>query len=68
MVKKRLTLLFITSSHVKGTREEWSHVFLMFGGLYSLACIIFVTTGSAELQSWGKVKKKDENKDEKHQV
>ena len=53
---------------VQGTREEWSHVFLMFGGLYTLACVIFVITGSAELQSWGKVKKKDENKEEKHQV
>jgi hypothetical protein len=29
----------------------------MFGGLYTLACIIFVTTASAELQSWGKVTK-----------
>jgi MFS transporter, ACS family, solute carrier family 17 (sodium-dependent inorganic phosphate cotransporter), member 5 len=28
----------------------------MFGGLYSVACLIFLLTGSSELQSWGKAK------------
>ena len=35
----------------------------MFGGLYSVACLIYLVTGSAELQSWGKasdITKKDE--------
>nr|CAH0105935.1 unnamed protein product [Daphnia galeata] len=39
-----------------GTSQEWSYVFLMFGGLYSVACLIFLLTGSSELQSWGKAK------------
>ncbi|EFX89865.1 hypothetical protein DAPPUDRAFT_309475 [Daphnia pulex] len=40
----------------EGTSQEWSYVFLMFGGLYSVACLIFLLTGSSELQSWGKAK------------
>jgi ACS family sodium-dependent inorganic phosphate cotransporter/ACS family sodium-dependent inorganic phosphate cotransporter-like MFS transporter 1/2/3/4 len=28
----------------------------MFGGLYSVACLIFLLTGSSELQSWGNAK------------
>ena len=36
----------------QGSREEWSHVFLMFGGLFSAAALIFVLTGSAARQKW----------------
>lgn len=46
-------LLFI---FVQGIADEWSNVFLLFGGLYALAGIVFLLTGSAELQSWGKAK------------
>ena len=38
--------------YFQGSREEWSHVFLMFGGLFSAAALIFVLTGSAARQKW----------------
>ncbi len=39
-----------------GSREEWSYVFIMFGGLYILAFLIYLVMGNSELQSWGKAK------------
>jgi ACS family sodium-dependent inorganic phosphate cotransporter/ACS family sodium-dependent inorganic phosphate cotransporter-like MFS transporter 1/2/3/4 len=54
--------------HLQGTQEEWSHVFLLFGGLYAFAMIIFVISGSAELLSWGKAKETSRDVDEEKQL
>jgi len=43
-------------SEFQGTQEEWSHVYIMFGGLYFTAGILWILTGTSELQSWGKMK------------
>lgn len=55
------------NSYLQGTSEEWSHVFMMFGGLYMAAFLVFTLAGSSELQSWGKVvsEKKEEEETDK---
>uniref|UniRef100_A0A0P5XE04 Sialin n=1 Tax=Daphnia magna TaxID=35525 RepID=A0A0P5XE04_9CRUS len=46
----------ISNMTPEGTPEQWSYVFIMFGGLYTAACLIFLIFGNSELQSWGKAK------------
>lgn len=35
-----------------GSQTEWSHVFQLFGGLFTAACLLFAILGSADVQTW----------------
>jgi len=39
------------------SEEEWSHVFIMFGGVFAMAGLVFTVTGSAKHQRWAKANK-----------
>ncbi|XP_045027408.1 sialin-like [Daphnia magna] len=54
-----ITPLIVSALTPHGSSEEWKHVFILFGALYVLSCLVFVTCGSAQQQSWGKAIKKD---------
>ncbi|KAI9555754.1 hypothetical protein GHT06_018269 [Daphnia sinensis] len=54
-----ITPLIVSALTPHGSSEEWQHVFILFGGLYVLSCLVFVTCGSAQQQSWGKANKSD---------
>ncbi|KAK4022974.1 hypothetical protein OUZ56_008416 [Daphnia magna] len=54
-----ITPLIVSALTPHGSSEEWKHVFILFGALYVLSCLVFVTCGSAQQQSWGKAIKND---------
>ena len=44
---------FLLEFHlIQGTAEEWDHIYLLFGCLLSMSCLIFTFTGSAKRQKW----------------
>ncbi|XP_046436871.1 sialin-like [Daphnia pulex] len=51
--------MIISALTPNGLEEEWANAFILFGALYITSCLIFVLTGSAQLQSWGKAIKSD---------
>jgi len=42
----------ITVLTPNGNSEEWSNIFLLFGCLLSISCLVFMLTGNARRQKW----------------
>ena len=47
---------FVSPSSLQGTSEEWSHIYLLFGSVLSMSCLVFTFTASAERQKWAEAK------------